>query len=214
MPVLETIEAQQLIRAANSEGFGITRLSPEASAFEDMAIHIGQLIGARSFAAYELAGNASKEWMLKHTESITLPEERLPGYFALGCLSKAARGGFTTVYDGRHAASIIKQENPGFQNIITRYTSTVYANQKADHPLVLNIPGNEPVMRFRSRTTTNQIISGLPANTSEEEYYCYVENILDSSKLTAHNWEPGDFLLVNNLKRYTPEHLMKAIGRW
>jgi len=185
-----------LITQADTYGYATVEVEPSIGSLTEAAVAIGGAIKASSIGRLELNGERETDWMLRHTESITQPEEELLGYFALGCIKPAEYDGATVVYDGIQAATVVDDEQPQLSSITTRYTSTIYDGQLAVHPLVTDTPHGR-ALRYRSQARTNELLN-LPGGLSETRYYSTVESILDSSRPYVHQWQPGQLLLVNN----------------
>ena len=187
----QVVDCGAPIQFADSKLTTIKRLNDAASDF-------GNEINASHIGVKTLAGEGSPNMLDIHVESIIYPTERMLGYFALGCLSPSNEGGETVIYDARLAANTILQNYPDLADVQIRYTSTTYDGQEATHGLVENVEGYGNTLRFRSKFSTNEIVSQLPYDLNEDSFYKLMEEIVEDSKTAEHQWKSGELVIVNN----------------
>jgi alpha-ketoglutarate-dependent taurine dioxygenase len=180
-----------------TDGYALLSCEPIAEALTAAALDIGRSIGAVSVGIHLLGDDAAPQYMLRHTETITMDEDAILGYFALGCIQAARSGGHTRIYDARAAARNLLAADPALADARIYYFSTTYPNQSAVHPLVAQDATYGPVLRYRSQTRTNTVVE-LPHGHSEASMYAAAETALDKALVLDHTWQPGELLVVNN----------------
>lgn len=181
-----------------TKGFEVWQCHPDKVEFDAVATQFGREVGAKSIGVKELVGDGSSELMTIHYESITQKADTALKYFALGCLQKAEFGGNTLVYDGRLAARDILENHAALAGVVLHYHSTVYEGQEECYPLVLEDGTDGPVMRYRSRESTNRIVDDLPNGISEDDFYHTVDGVVKDALVADHEWQDGEFVIVNN----------------
>jgi gamma-butyrobetaine dioxygenase len=176
-------------------GYSVLRTACGEDALMSAASVFGKLVGARSFGVAHLRESGSDAWLGRHTETLT--DAPVPiRYIALGCLSPAASGGETLLFDGRKAARLLAGSLPGAGEVRIRYRSQ-YRPEFAEHPLIADDDQHGPVLRFRSATANNDIIAK-PAGLSEAGLYAAVEDAVSRSLVLTHTWRAGELLVVDN----------------
>lgn len=186
---------QSAARQLSASGYALIRTRPDDEALMSAARSLGAAIGAHSFGYVHLHAADSPVWLGRHTESLTDSSTPLR-YFALGCLTPAAEGGQTLLYDGAQAARLLMQQLPEAALVRIRYRSA-HRPQSADHPLITVHGPHGWSLRFRSACENNAIIAK-PANISDAELYAAVEGAVSASLAHAHWWRAGDLLIVDN----------------
>lgn len=172
--------------------------------------------GRARTAGYSLlvAGSSSQELPM-HNEGI-FQASGLPRLFALGCLQPSHSGGATRVFDARRAAARVLDTCPDYADVRIEYGSANYPSEKHVYSLVERRDTDTPVLRYRSRTPHNRIVSGLPDGVREEEFYERVDALTRASVTCAHRWSSGDVLIVNNaitLHDRLPFHGLRQMAR-
>jgi hypothetical protein len=145
--------------------------------------------GAQSLGVTHLRATASDVWLGRHTETLTDAPAPIR-YFALGCLVPAARGGETLLFDGRKAARLLAESLHGAREVRIRYRSK-YRPEVADHSLIIEDERRGPVLRFRSATENNEIITK-PVDINEPDLYAAVEDAVSRSLALIHSWRAGE----------------------
>jgi hypothetical protein len=184
---------EDLTQDLHVRGYTLLRAEPDAGAMTAAASAVGLYLGARWMGARVLDAESDRAWLPRHTEQLDDPEPL--AYFALGCLTPAAEGGATCLYDGRAAARALLNEAPELASVRIEY-ATRWRPTKATHPLIVN-GAHGPTLRFRSNLETNHIAE-LPSGLSEDEMYGKVEAALAEAVAVAHRWRAGDLLIVDN----------------
>lgn len=179
------------------EGLGYAEVSTGGG--EDglmAAVHaVGRQVGAHGFGCMHLRATGSELWLGRHTESLTDGATPLR-YFALGCLVPAEQGGATHLYDGSEAAHILRALYPETREVHIRYRSA-YRPEISDHPLIVEHKLYGAVLRYRSASEYNSMITR-PTGMSEPDLYAVIENALGASLVHVHTWRAGDLLIVDN----------------
>ena len=189
--------ATQLLALLDDPGYALLTPSPlakDAIDLEKQITVISVLLGrgfASSAAYVTLRAKDDEGFLAKHTESIYARAGIAP-YFLLGCVTPAKEGGHTRIFDGRRAASIIRNKYPALEASEIEYSSVAYREERATYPLCTG-----GVLRFRGRTASNKIVH-LPRQYSESRFYNVVDSVLEQCVLVEHRWRRGDILVVNN----------------
>lgn len=176
-------------------GYSVLRTARGEDALISTASAFGNLIGARSLGVTHLRATGSDVWLGRHTETLTHAPVPIR-YFALGCLVPAARGGETLLFDGRKAARLLAGSLHGAREVRIRYRSQ-YRPEVADHSLIVEDEQHGPVLRFRSASENNEMITK-PVDISEADLYAAVEDAVSRSLALIHSWRAGELLLVDN----------------
>ena len=176
-------------------GYAVVHTAGDEGSLMSAMRALGDSIGARSFGYVNLRAEASGVWLGRHTESLTDGPAPLR-YFALGCLVPAVEGGATHLYDGGRAARLLMARLPGTGEVRIRYRSA-YRPEVSEHPLVVVHEQHGQVLRFRSASEYNTVVSR-PAGLSEADLYAAVETAVSASLAHVHAWRVGDVLIVDN----------------
>lgn len=174
-------------------GYTLMRAEPDPKAMTEAASALGAHLGARWMGARVLEAESDRAWLPRHTEQ--LDDSEPLAHFALGCLTPAAEGGATCLYDGRAAARALLAEDPRLTSVRIEY-GTKWRPTKAVHPLIVT-GADGPTLRFRSKLETNRVAQ-LPADLNEDNMYGKVEAALAEAIVLAHRWRSGDLLVVDN----------------
>ena len=193
--MLSEIEYDAVAERLHSFGYAVVRTAGDEGKLMSAAHAVGRLVGARSFGYVYLRAVESAVWLGRHTESLTDGPTPLR-YFALGCLVPAATGGATHLYDGSQAARLLTGLLPGAGDVRIRYRSA-YRPEVSDHPLVVGHEQYGRVLRFRSASQYNTVITK-PLDLSEADLYAAAEEALSGSLALVHTWSSGDLLVVDN----------------
>lgn len=177
------------------EGIPINELSP-------LMHKIGREIGSTTFEL-ALLGYGDDQPVRIHSESIY--HSQMCTYFMLGCVKKADQGGDTLVYDAELAARLITNEQPELRSVKMVYHAEHYSDTKAVVPLLRNF-GGEDFLSFRQKFPLNEV-HNLPEDMSEDEFYEYIDGVLERSIEFDKVLEPGEMILVDNYKTL---HVRKA----
>jgi alpha-ketoglutarate-dependent taurine dioxygenase len=162
---------------------------------EDVVGDLGTMLGKEHAVATLAADRAPS--LPAHTEAIYKP--RPLRYFVLGCIQPASRGGETTIYDARHAASLVLSDQPSLSVARILYASS-FGGESAAHDLIVKRHLDSPpvpVLVFRQEVPANTVLY-LPAGWTEKALYAYVDRVLEQSVVTEHRWQAGDILVVDN----------------
>jgi hypothetical protein len=176
-------------------GYSVLRTAHGEDALLSTASALGDLIGAQSLGVTHLRATGSDVWLGRHTETLTDAPTPIR-YFALGCLVPAVRGGETLLFDGRKAARLLAGSVHGAREVRIRYRSR-YRPEVADHSLIIEDERRGPVLRYRSATENNEIITR-PVGINEPDLYAAVEDAVSRSLALIHSWRAGELLLVDN----------------
>ena len=178
-----------------SLGYAVMHTAGDEESMMSAMRVLGSIVGARSFGYVHLCAEASGAWLRRHTESLTDGPVPLR-YFALGCLVPAVEGGSTYLYDGGQAARLLLTRLPGAGEVRIRYRSA-YRPEVSEHPLVVAHEHHGQVLRFRSASEYNTVVS-MPAGLDETGMYAVVEAAVTVSLAHVHEWHVGDVLIVDN----------------
>lgn len=193
--VLSEIEFDAAAEALHSVGYAIVHTRGDEEALTSAVHSLGRAVGALSFGYVHLRATDSGVWLGRHTESLTDGPTPLR-YFALGCFVPAVQGGATHLYDGSQAARLLPELLPGSAEVFIKYRSA-YRPEVSDHPLIVGHERYGQVLRFRSASEYNTVITK-PVGLSETDLYAAVEEALSASLAYVHRWRAGDLLIVDN----------------
>ena len=193
--VLSGIEFDAVAEELQSSGYAIVRTAGDEPTLMSAARALGRLVGAHSFGYVHLRAVESAAWLGRHTESLTDGPTPLR-HFALGCFVPAAEGGATHLYDGSRAAPLLVGLLPGAGEVRIRYRSA-YRPEVSDHPLIAEHEQHGQVLRFRSVSELNTVITK-PPGLNEADLYAAVEKAVSASLAYVHAWGVGDLLVVDN----------------
>lgn len=132
----------------------------------------------------------------------------VPTVQVLYCLESSAAGGENMVVDGFAAALRLKQENPDWFNVLSRYCARFeYAGEKgvvlrSRKPMIELAPDGELVaVRFNNRSAT--AITDVPFEDMDTYYKAYRrlgEIIDDPAMEVTFRLEPGECFIVDNTR--------------
>ncbi|GAB3221719.1 hypothetical protein GCM10027447_07750 [Glycomyces halotolerans] len=194
----------------NIRGYTLIRTNPSQAALTTAAASFAAHVEAKSMGVKVLESHDSPDWLPRHTENLTDPE--LLEYFALGCLQASATGGATCLYDGRIAAHALASRRPELTKVSITY-ATHWRPNTATHPLLADDPQHGPVLRYRSALETNSVLGPLPSGMTEADMYAAVEAAVTEALVIAHQWRPGDLLIVNNRTMIHSRQPFKGLRR-
>ncbi len=157
---------------------------------------IGLNLG-RTTVEHGLIGYGDTSPMRIHSELI-YHEDLIP-YFMLGCVEKAEKGGKNFLYDAVEAARVISEEHPELLDVRMVYHAEHYDDTRAVVPLIRHKQG-EDFLAFRQKKYDLNEVHNLPEGWSEEEFYDYIDDVLERAVELEHTMEPGEVLVVNNYK--------------
>jgi alpha-ketoglutarate-dependent taurine dioxygenase len=176
-----------------ASGYLLIESSSDEDELEEMMLSIGGGLGRRASSAL-LDSPGEPEALAVHTEGLYAPNP--PRYFLLGCVETARGGGETTIYDARAAAKLIASEHPELLATRMHYTSG-HHNLSSVRPLVTaDGSGRGDVLIFRQGPSGNECL--LPPGWEEKSFYGYMGTVLDRSLILAHEWKPGNIVIVDN----------------
>ena len=132
----------------------------------------------------------------------------VPTIQILYCLENSALGGDSTVVDGFNAAIHLKNENPNYFNLLTKYCARFeYSGDKESHlrsrrPMIELSPDGELIaIRFNNRSAAP--ITDVPYEDMESYYKAYraFSNIInDSASAVNFKLNPGECFIVDNTR--------------
>lgn len=170
------------------QGLDINEMSP-------FMHRIGLALGKTTFEL-GLIGYGDNQPIKIHSESIYHPQ--MCPFFMLACVKAADTGGANRVYDGEKAAEIILAEAPELSSVRMTYNAEHYDGVSTTVPLLRDF-GSGDVLTFRQKFPFNEV-GGLPEGLGEDEFYDYMDDVLDRCVEFEHLLQPGEVLLVNNYK--------------
>lgn len=157
---------------------------------------IGQSLGENT-VEHGLIGFGDDRPMRIHSEIIYHPD--MLHYFMLGCVEKADRGGKSLLYDAVRAADIMKEEAPELIDTTMTYHAEHYKHTKAVVPLI-RTKNEKDFLAFRQKKSNLNEVHGLPNGWSEDDFYHYVDSVLNRCVELEQVLEPGEILIVNNYR--------------
>ena len=132
----------------------------------------------------------------------------VPTIQILYCLENSVSGGDTTVVDGFNAAKYLKDKNPNYFDLLTKYCARFeYKGNKGVHlksrkPMIEISPDGELVaIRFNNRSSAP--ITDVPYEDMENYYKAYrafSDIINDSSLAVNFKLKPGECFIVDNTR--------------
>ena len=132
----------------------------------------------------------------------------VPTIQILYCLENSASGGDSTVVDGFNAAIRLKEENPDYFNLLSKYCARFeYSGAKGTHlksrrPMIELSPDGELIaIRFNNRSAAP--ITDVPYEDMESYYKAYraFSNIINDPQLTVNfKLNPGECFIVDNTR--------------
>ena len=132
----------------------------------------------------------------------------VPTIQILYCLENSASGGDSTVVDGFNAAIRLKEENPDYFNLLSKYCARFeYSGARGTHlksrrPMIELSPDGELIaIRFNNRSAAP--ITDVPYEDMESYYKAYraFSNIINDPQLTVNfKLNPGECFIVDNTR--------------
>ena len=132
----------------------------------------------------------------------------VPTIQILYCLENSASGGDSKVVDGFKAAILLKEENPEYFNLLTKYCARFEYNEdekthlQSRRPMIELSPDGEIIaIRFNNRSTAP--ITDVPYSDMEDYYNAYrkfSDIINDSSMAVNFKLKPGESFVVDNTR--------------
>ena len=132
----------------------------------------------------------------------------VPTIQILYCLENSVSGGDSTVVDGFNAALRLKNENPNYFNLLSKYCARFEyngetgVNLQSRRPMIELSPDGEIIaIRFNNRSTAP--ITDVPYNDMENYYSAYrkfSEIINDHSMAVNFKLKPGEGFIVDNTR--------------
>jgi len=132
----------------------------------------------------------------------------VPTIQILYCLENSASGGDSKVVDGFKAAILLKEENPEYFNLLTKYCARFEYNEdekthlQSRRPMIELSPDGEIIaIRFNNRSTAP--ITDVPYSDMENYYNAYrkfSDIINDSSMAVNFKLKPGESFVVDNTR--------------
>ena len=132
----------------------------------------------------------------------------VPTIQILYCLENSASGGDSTVVDGFNAAIRLKEENPDYFNLLSKYCARFeYSGAKGTHlksrrPMIELSPDGELIaIRFNNRSAAP--ITDVPYKDMESYYKAYraFSDIINDPQLTvSFKLNPGECFIVDNTR--------------
>ena len=132
----------------------------------------------------------------------------VPTIQILYCLENSASGGDSTVVDGFNAAELLKNKNPNYFNLLTKYCARFeYKGDKGTHlqsrrPMIeLSPDGQLTAIRFNDRSAAP--ITDVPYEDMENYYKAYrtFSDIINDSKLAVNfKLNPGECFITDNTR--------------
>ena len=132
----------------------------------------------------------------------------VPTIQILYCLENSASGGDSTVVDGFNAAIRLKDKNPNYFNLLTKYCARFeYNGEKGAHlqsrrPMIELSPDGEIIaIRFNNRSAAP--ITDVPYEDMEDYYKAYraFSDIVNDPKLAVNfKLNPGECFITDNTR--------------
>ena len=130
----------------------------------------------------------------------------VPTIQILYCIENSVEGGESTVVDGFHAISLLKEKNPGYFNLLSKYNvvfefkDNSQTHLKSNHPIIeLSVNGELKSIRFNNRSAAP--MTDIPYDDMENYYNAYrllAEIINDKSLSVKFKLNPGECFVVDN----------------
>ena len=147
----------------------------------------------------------------------------VPTIQILYCLKNSASGGDSTVVDGFNAAIRLKDENPDYFNLLSKYCARFeYNGDKGTHlksrrPMIELLPDGEIVtIRFNNRSAA--AITDVPYDDMENYYNAYrafSDIINDPTMAVKFKLSPGECFIVDNTRVLHARTAYSSAGtRW
>ena len=147
----------------------------------------------------------------------------VPTIQILYCLKNSASGGDSTVVDGFNAALRLKDENPDYFNLLSKYCARFeYNGDKGTHlksrrPMIELLPDGEIVtIRFNNRSAA--AITDVPYDDMENYYNAYrafSDIINDPAMAVKFKLSPGECFIVDNTRVLHARTAYSSAGtRW
>jgi len=132
----------------------------------------------------------------------------VPTIQILYCLENSASGGDSKVVDGFKAAILLKEENPEYFNLLTKYCARFEYNEdekthlQSRRPMIELSPDGEIIaIRFNNRSAAP--ITDVPYSDMENYYNAYrkFSDIINDPSMAAHfKLKPGESFVVDNTR--------------
>ena len=132
----------------------------------------------------------------------------MPTIQILYCLENSASGGDSKVVDGFKAAILLKEENPEYFNLLTKYCARFEYNEdekthlQSRRPMIELSPDGEIIaIRFNNRSAAP--ITDVPYSDMENYYNAYrkfSDIINDPSMASNFKLKPGESFVVDNTR--------------
>jgi len=147
----------------------------------------------------------------------------VPTIQILYCLENSASGGDSTVVDGFNAAIRLKDENPDYFNLLSKYRARFeYNGNKGAHlqsrrPMIELSPDGELIaIRFNNRSAAP--ITDVPYEDMENYYKAYraFSNIINDPTLAVYfKLNPGECFITDNTRVLHARTAYSSVGtRW
>jgi len=147
----------------------------------------------------------------------------VPTMQILYCLENSASGGDSTVVDGFNAAIILKDKNPDYFNLLTKYCARFEYNEgkrahlKSRRPMIELSPDGELIaIRFNNRSTAP--ITDIPYDDMENYYKAYsaFSDIVNDPNLAVNfKLNPGECFITDNTRVLHARTAYSGVGtRW
>ena len=147
----------------------------------------------------------------------------VPTIQILYCLKNSASGGNSTVVDGFNAAIRLKDENPDYFDLLSKYCARFeYNGDKGTHlksrrPMIELLPDGEIVaIRFNNRSAA--AITDVPYDDMENYYNAYrafSDIISDPAMAIKFKLSPGECFIVDNTRVLHARTAYSSVGtRW
>ena len=147
----------------------------------------------------------------------------VPTIQILYCLENSVSGGDTTVIDGFNAAKYLKDKNPNYFDLLTKYCARFeYKGNKGVHlksrkPMIEISPDGELIaIRFNNRSSAP--ITDVPYEDMENYYKAYrafSDIINDPSLAVNFKLKPGECFIVDNTRVLHARTAYSGVGkRW
>ena len=147
----------------------------------------------------------------------------VPSIQVLYCLESSAAGGENMVVDGFHAAQLLRQENPRWFDVLSRYCAHFEYSGEAGvvlqsrRPMIeVTADGELTAIRFNNRSTA--AITDVPYDEMENYYAAYRRfgEIIDNSSMeVAFRLQPGECFIVDNTRVLHARKAYSGTGtRW
>lgn len=171
----------------------------EAAMFAYM-LEIGSEYGSQADVLMK-SGVGSSDEVPVHSETVHLPVDVMCRYVLLGCVQASAVGGETVIYDSRLAAMRLAAAAPEFANTQVEYRSPHHLGKAAVHPLTAPQTVRPFPFLYRSRDRSNIVRADtLPQGANEDDFYAATEPAVRGAQITAHRWQEGDIVIIDNRK--------------